>query len=147
MVRVWLLVAVALVGCAGGAEFGEPSVSEVPGSGAAATGAPGDGSLDDEATGDEAPAPQAEPGDAVTVQGFRFTPAALAVEPGTTVTWTNEDGVGHTVTAGTPQAPGDAFDLRVDARGDTAVHAFAAAGRYPYFCAVHPAMRGEVVVG
>ena len=43
---------------------------------------------------------------AVTIQNFAFTPAAITVAAGTTVTWTNKDAATHTVTsnAGDPAA-------------------------------------------
>src|SRR6476620_723459 len=35
----------------------------------------------------------------VSVKNMAFSPASLSVTPGTTVTWVNNDGVAHTVTA------------------------------------------------
>ena len=34
---------------------------------------------------------------AVTIDNFTFGPASLSIAPGTTVTWTNEDDIPHTV--------------------------------------------------
>lgn len=81
----------------------------------------------------------------VTIQNFEFDPASTEVAAGTTITWTNEDGVTHTVTAGEPGAAEDTFDQSLDA-GSTAEISFDEAGTYPYFCAIHPSMTGEVVV-
>src|SRR6476469_3440706 len=51
-----------------------------------------------------APSPEASTGgggggDAVTIKDFAFGPSTLEVAAGTTVTWTNQDSAGHTVTA------------------------------------------------
>lgn len=84
-------------------------------------------------------------GSGVTVADFTFEPATLEVAAGAEVTWTNEDGVAHTVTAGEPGAVGDAFDEELAADG-TATVTFAEPGTFAYFCAIHPTMTGQVVV-
>lgn len=89
---------------------------------------------------------EAEPGgDSVTIAGFTFDPDTIEVSAGSTVTWTNEDGVGHTVTAGEPDEPADTFGESVDP-GSSAEIGFDEAGTFPYFCTIHPSMTGEVVV-
>ena len=85
--------------------------------------------------------------DAVTVAGSAFDPNRIEVAPGTTVTWTNEDGLPHTVTAGSPDGPADDFDERLDGSGGTASITFDDPGTFPYFCRIHPRMTAEVVVG
>ena len=75
----------------------------------------------------------------VTVQLFKFRPDRLEVKTGTRVTWTNQDDIVHTVTS-------DAFDLRLAGKGATASHEFTRPGVFPYACARHPAMRGEIHV-
>lgn len=86
-----------------------------------------------------------EASSSVTIQDFAFDPATIEVAAGATITWTNEDGVTHTVTAGEPGSAEDTFDQTLDA-GATAEISFDEAGTYPYFCAIHPSMTGEVVV-
>ena len=88
---------------------------------------------------------EAASGDSVTIAGFAFDPATVEVSRGATVTWTNEDGVAHTVTAGEPGTPADTFDESVDS-GSSAEITFDEAGTFPYFCAIHPSMTGEVAV-
>ena len=81
------------------------------------------------------------------VRLFQFRPGARAVPRGTTVTWTNQDELGHTVTAGTPEAPASAgFDLKLDDKGAKVAAEFRTPGGYPYFCRRHNAMRGEIRV-
>lgn len=128
-------MALLLAGCGGG---GDEGVADQPTD--AATEPAGDTAADD-AAGQEAAA-----GDAVLVQGFRFQPPRLEVAAGTAVSWTNQDDIEHTATAGTPEAPGGEFDVALDTKGAEGSHTFATPGTYAYFCKVHNSMRGEIVV-
>jgi plastocyanin len=89
--------------------------------------------------------PQASPtaGDtaAVSIANVAFDPAQLEVAVGTTVTWTNEEAVPHTVTA-----VDGAFDSGTLEQGDTFEETFSAAGTFEYACAIHPGMKGSIVV-
>jgi plastocyanin len=90
------------------------------------------------------PAAVGEPGaeETVAIEGFAFSPDALTVAVGTTVTWTNRDEAPHTVAAGA-----GAFDSgRLD-QGGTFQRTFDEPGTYAYVCAFHPTMTGSVVVG
>ena len=80
-----------------------------------------------------------DPGDAIS--NFRFNPASLTIHVGDTVTWTNQDSVQHTATANN-----HSFDTGLLKKGQSASHTFSAAGTFTYFCAVHPYMKGTVVV-
>ena len=80
-------------------------------------------------------------GAAVTIKGFAFGPAALTVNAGTTVTWTNEDTTGHTVTFDSGGVTSDTLQ-----NGATFDHTFATAGTFTYHCAIHPSMKGSVTV-
>lgn len=130
-----------LTGCAGGGDEGVADQSPATS---------GTGESPDTA---ESPGGEAEPagetaagGDEVLVQGFRFQPERLEVAAGATVTWTNEDDIAHTATAGTPDAPSGEFDVGLDGVGATGTHTFDEAGTYAYFCEVHNSMLGEIVV-
>ena len=70
-----------------------------------------------------------------------FDPPDAAIEPGSTITWTNNGAVPHTVTA----ADGS-FDSGVLNPGDSYTVAFDGQGTITYFCAIHPEMRGSVTV-
>jgi plastocyanin len=79
---------------------------------------------------------------AVAISGFAFNPATLTVKVGTTVTWTNQDPVVHTVTSDT-----GLFDSGDMAQGATFSYTFTTAGTYIYHCIPHHAkMMGTVVV-
>ena len=98
----------------------------------------------DEAAADEGAADEgAAEGSAVEIVSVSeaFSPASLTVAAGTEVTWTNADGVDHTVTA-----DDDSFDSAALSGGDTFSFTMADPGTYSYFCAIHPSMTGEIVV-
>ena len=90
--------------------------------------------------------PQGGAAATAAIRVFQFQPGALEVRPGTRVTWTNQDDITHTVTSGTPGSPDGRFDVPLDGKGATGGATFSAPGVYPYFCARHTSMRGEVVV-
>lgn len=84
-------------------------------------------------------------GAAVTAENFAFSPSSTEVAAGATVTWTNNDSVQHTVTAGEPGSETGEFDEPLEA-GGTAEVTFDSAGTFMYFCKIHPSMTAEVVV-
>ena len=77
----------------------------------------------------------------VSIANLSFNPATLNISKGTTVTWTNNDTVTHTVTAdqGT-------FDSNNLSPGSTFSFTFSQAGSYPYHCKIHPSMTGTINV-
>lgn len=75
------------------------------------------------------------------ISGFRYLPATLEVAAGTTIVWTNEDDVSHTVTA-----TDRSWDSGLIEPGATWRRTFTTPGTYEYFCLPHPRMRGTVVV-
>jgi plastocyanin len=75
------------------------------------------------------------------VDNFSFAPASPSVAVGTTVTWTNRDDVPHTVVSTEQKFKSPVLDT-----DERFTHRFDAAGRYPYFCSIHPKMTGEIVV-
>lgn len=87
-----------------------------------------------------------ETGQPAAIRVFQFQPAALLVRPGGRVTWRNEDDITHTVTSGAPGQPDGRFDIQLAGKGARGNAVFPDPGTYPYFCARHPSMRGEVVV-
>jgi plastocyanin len=75
----------------------------------------------------------------VTIDGFAFSPGTVTVSEGEAVTWSNADGAAHT-------ASGDGFDTERLDPGQSATVTFPSAGTFAYVCAIHPQMRGTVVV-
>ena len=76
---------------------------------------------------------------AVKIDNFTFTPQRVTVKAGTTVTWTNQDDIPHTVASATKAFKSKALDT-----DDT--FSFTTAGVYEYFCSLHPHMTGTIVV-
>ena len=82
----------------------------------------------------------------VTIQDFKFTPASVPIPVGTTVRWTNEGRVQHTVTADDKNSAGQPlFDQPVDP-GSSFSFTFNEATTYTYHCRIHPSMTGTIVV-
>ena len=78
---------------------------------------------------------------AVSIAGMAFSPASVTTTVGTTVTWTNNDNMVHTVTA-----DDNSFDSGSIAVGGTFFRTFSSAGSFAYHCNIHPSMKGTVVV-
>jgi plastocyanin len=76
------------------------------------------------------------------IDNFSFGPMTLTVAAGTTVTWTNNDDVPHTVVSDDKTT----FRSRALDTGEKFSYTFTKPGTYPYFCSVHPKMMAEVVV-
>jgi plastocyanin len=81
-------------------------------------------------------------GDAVTIENFAFVPPNLSVVSGTTVTWTNDDAVQHTVSAD----DGHTFDSSAFGHGQTFRFTAGVPGTYTYTCRIHPFMHGTLTV-
>ncbi|HSX07410.1 MAG TPA: cupredoxin domain-containing protein [Candidatus Saccharimonadales bacterium] len=79
----------------------------------------------------------------VAIQGFAFSPTAITVKKGTTVTWTNKDSTAHTVTETDGQKGPNSGDL---AQGAKYTFTFDTAGTFHYHCAIHSEMTGTVTV-
>lgn len=77
----------------------------------------------------------------VWIQGMAFSPSTIPVTAGTTITWTNKDGVAHTVTSNT-----GLFDSGSISNSGTYSHMFSTVGTFPYICTIHPSMTATVVV-
>ena len=90
-----------------------------------------------------APAPS---GDAVRagkveIVEFAYEPDPVTIEAGGKVTWINRDSAPHTATA-----DDGSFDTGTLEEGKLGSESFKDAGSYPYFCEIHPDMRGTVEV-
>ena len=77
----------------------------------------------------------------VKIDNFTFAPQRVTVKAGTTVTWTNEDDIPHTVASTTR-----AFKSKTLDTNDKFSFTFTTAGVYDYFCSLHPHMTGTIVV-
>lgn len=93
--------------------------------------------------------------------GLEFKPETITVPVGTTVTWTNGETIGHTVTSGAwgevnestglrgSQTPDGLYDHALAAKGsegDSFSFTFDEPGEYPYYCQPHLTMNAKVIV-
>jgi plastocyanin len=78
----------------------------------------------------------------ITVRLFHFQPTRLQVALGTTVTWTNEDEIYHSITA-----ENAVFNQALDRKGKKFSFTFNKPGTYTYYCERHEHMRGAIEVG
>jgi plastocyanin len=125
--------AIALIALAGCKSGGNDSSSSSSSSDSAAA----------DAAHASAPAPSPN---AVHIKTFQFVPKELTVPVGSTVTWTNDDDIAHTVTSGTPESPSGTLNGTLDDKGKTYSATFPTAGDFPYFCDHHHSMVGVIHV-
>lgn len=90
-----------------------------------------------------APAPS---GDAVRAEKveiveFTYQPDPVTIEAGGKVIWINRDSAPHTATA-----DDGTFDTGTLEEGKLKSESFKEPGIYPYFCEIHPSMRGTLEV-
>jgi plastocyanin len=78
---------------------------------------------------------------AVKIDNFVFGPQSITVPVGTTVTWTNSDDIPHTAVS-----TDGVFKSKVIDTDEKFSYTFTKTGTYPYYCAIHPKMTGQVVV-
>jgi len=88
-----------------------------------------------------AAAPAFAEGANVVMKNFDFTPMALTVAAGTTVTWKNLDGEPHTVISADGLFRSGALD-----QNDSFSFKFVRPGVYKYICSIHPRMMATVTV-
>jgi plastocyanin len=80
------------------------------------------------------------------LQLFAFSPNPIEVGVGTTVQWTNEDDIEHSVTTGAPPEGDGVIDSGFFTKGQAYSYTFAEPGTYEYFCRRHNSMTGSVIV-
>jgi len=92
----------------------------------------------------QTPAQQGAPVTGVThmnMQNFAYQRANIQVRAGTTVTWTNQDNVPHSITFKNGMK-----DSGLLYQGQSFSYTFTTLGTYQYYCTVHPYMVATVTV-
>jgi plastocyanin len=79
----------------------------------------------------------------VEAMGYKFSPADLTIAVGDTVTWTNHDTAPHNIVI--TDGP-EKFTSPTLQTGQTFSHTFTQAGKYSYYCSIHPDMKATVTV-
>ena len=77
----------------------------------------------------------------VGIANFAFTPAAVTVKAGETVTFENRDSTVHSLVG-----VGGFFRSKPLDTDDKFSFTFDKPGEYSYFCGLHPYMKGKVIV-
>ena len=77
----------------------------------------------------------------ILIENFSFQPAILTVKAETRITWVNRDDEPHTATDDDQR-----FNSKTLDTNDQFSFTFTQPGTYNYFCALHPKMRGQIVV-
>lgn len=122
-----------------------PMATEMPMTSAAASPA-ASAAAHNHMASDAAAAQPGGPEQAATIKLFTFSPEPLTVKAGTTVVWTNQDNIEHSVTSGSAPDGDGAFDSDFFTQGQTFAHTFSQPGQFSYFCKRHNSMVGTVTV-
>src|SRR3954454_9306853 len=77
----------------------------------------------------------------IVIKDYAFGPSSMSVEPGTTVTWVNEDESPHTIAD-----KGKAFRSAALDTNDRFSYTFTQPGEFTYYCTMHPMMVGRIIV-
>ncbi len=78
----------------------------------------------------------------IKIKNFAFSPKELRIKAGDEVLWTNQDSASHTVTS----ESGSELDSGTLSLNEEYSHNFSTAGSYDYYCALHPSMKGKIIV-
>lgn len=88
-----------------------------------------------------APPPPADGTYTITIRNFEFTPKNLQIPAGAKVIWINKDDEIHKIAE-----VNNSFLSKPLDSDDAFTFEFKAAGKYDYFCALHPHMTGKITV-
>lgn len=80
----------------------------------------------------------------VNIQNSQFCPSTRTISSGSTVTWTNLDGITHTAAADVTS--GESWNTGNLGNGVSSGHQFNTPGTFTYHCAIHTSMHGTIVV-
>jgi plastocyanin len=75
---------------------------------------------------------------------IKYMPMELRIAKGTTVAWTNDDQVAHSITK--RKGPGPMFDSGLKAPGTVYTQRFDTKGTIDYYCTIHPNQLGKLIV-
>jgi plastocyanin len=103
-------------------------------------------------------APSAPAGPVINLSSLMFNPSTTTVKVGETVTWRNDEPIGHTVTSGkymgidkttglrSSQKADGMFNAKLDGKGKTFSFTFTKPGTYTYYCDIHQGMNATITV-
>jgi plastocyanin len=134
-----LVIAILAIASCGG-DDGDDTTAPAESGGAGVTEAEAEPAPE---AGGNAPAPSGEAvrSEKVEIVDFAYDPDPVTIQEGGKVTWINRDAEPHTATA-----DDGTFDTGTLEEGKLKSESFKEPGEYPYFCEIHPQMRGTVEV-
>lgn len=140
---VLVVLGLALAGCgddddSGGTGGGEEATATAPEEGDAPE---TEGEAPQQGANAPAPSGDAVRAEKVEIVEFTYQPDPVTIEAGGKVTWINRDSAPHTATA-----DDGSFDTETLEEGKLKSESFKEPGSYPYFCEIHPDMRGMIEV-
>lgn len=77
----------------------------------------------------------------VKIANFKYVPATVKIQVGQTVKFVNSDEEPHTVTSKDGEFNSKGLDTN-----QPWTYTFTKSGNFPYFCTIHPYMKGTVIV-
>jgi plastocyanin len=77
----------------------------------------------------------------VSIQNYAFNPSTLTIQKAANVTWRNYDSVQHTVVSDSSAFSSPLLNTRA-----TYTYQFNNSGSFPYYCSIHPYMKGTIIV-
>lgn len=94
----------------------------------------------------------------INLSSLMFNPSTTTAKVGETVTWRNDEPIGHTVTSGryvgidkttglrSSQRPDGMFNAKLGGKGKTFSFTFTKPGTYTYYCDIHQGMNATITV-
>ena len=79
----------------------------------------------------------------ISIRNLAYSREKITIKKGSTIAWTNEDSMAHTVTS---TSSSDSFDSGTLEKDQTFSKTFNSVGTFDYFCSFHSSMKAEVVV-
>lgn len=146
VIPILLLGVILIAGCSGPQQTPQPEATTLP---TTATPTPPPTTPPVQPT-DTVPTPLSQGparSNTVTIQDYTFTPQTITVDKGEIVRWENRDTVPHRIMF--TDATGQDVDIGYETfltPHQSYSRKFIAAGTYPYYCKIHPEMKGTVIV-
>lgn len=134
------LLSILLTGCGQsnkGTENGGTAVTASPGAGNKATAI----ATANSGSANVSSSPSSVDSNQIVIESFSFKPAKLTINVGAKITWVNKDEAPHTATSTNKSFNSGALDTNAQFS-----NTFTTPGTYPYFCALHPQMKGQIIV-
>jgi len=94
-----------------------------------------------ETESEPAPSGEARKSEKVDIVEFTYQPDPVVVQVGGKVIWQNQDTAPHTATA-----DDESWDTGTIEKGKIGSETFKEAGKFAYYCEIHPTMKGTVEV-